>query len=107
MVLATAVLLPLYLYPTSGAWDWVTKGIETYPSLPFTVIVNPESGPGATHSYPESDYISAIASLSKYDNVKLIGYVTTAYMDKTQADVETEIETCKCIELCDMHISTD
>ncbi|RAL58043.1 hypothetical protein DID88_009538 [Monilinia fructigena] len=40
MVLATSILLPLYLYPTQGAWNWVTNAISAYPSLPFTIITS-------------------------------------------------------------------
>ncbi|QSZ32264.1 hypothetical protein DSL72_001838 [Monilinia vaccinii-corymbosi] len=95
MVLAASILLPLYLYPTQGAWNWATDAIATYPSLSFTVIVNPSSGPGAANSYPESDYMQGITNLTKYGNVKLLGYVDTAYMAKTTASVDQEVETYK------------
>ncbi|TGO33413.1 hypothetical protein BHYA_0247g00030 [Botrytis hyacinthi] len=95
MVLATSILLPLYLYPTKGAWTWATNEIAAYPSLAFTVIVNPESGPGVLHDYPEDEYISGLTNLTKYDNVKLLGYVDTQYMAKSTAEVDQEVETYK------------
>ncbi|KAK6603674.1 hypothetical protein H4I96_06442 [Botrytis cinerea] len=66
MVLATSILIPLYLYPTKGAWTWVTNAIATYPSLPFTIIVNPDSGPGVLHEYPEDEYISVDQEVETY-----------------------------------------
>lgn len=95
MVLPTSILLPLYLYPTPGAWNWVTEALKSYPTLPFTIIINPSSGPGALHQYPETDYISGITNLTQYDNVKLLGYVDTKYMAKSTEDVELEVETYK------------
>ncbi|CAD6448900.1 3acf4fc6-76cb-4594-994c-cb4e11c490fa-CDS [Sclerotinia trifoliorum] len=95
MVLTTSILLPLYLYPTPGAWTWVTNAITSYPSLPFTIIINPSSGPGAIHQYPENGYISGIANLTQFDNVKLLGYVDTKYMGKSVEDVDKEVETYK------------
>ncbi|KAM0139142.1 hypothetical protein ACHAO1_003013 [Botrytis cinerea] len=95
MVLATSILIPLYLYPTKGAWTWVTDAIATYPSLPFTIIVNPDSGPGVLHEYPEDEYISGITNLTKHDNVKLLGYVDTRFMDKSTSEVDQEVETYK------------
>lgn len=95
MVLATSILLPLYLYPTKGAWNWVTTAIAAYPSLPFTIIVNPNSGPGVVNAYPESEYIAGMLNLTKYDNVKLLGYVDTQYMSKSASAVEKEVETCE------------
>ncbi|ESZ93214.1 hypothetical protein SBOR_6410 [Sclerotinia borealis F-4128] len=95
MVLATSILLPLYLYPTQGAWTWVTNAIAAYPSLPFTIIVNPNSGPGPSNAYPETEYIAGITTLTKYDNVKLLGYVDTRYMAKSTVAVDQEVETYK------------
>lgn len=95
MVLATSILLPLYLYPTQGAWNWVADAVSSYPQLPFTIIVNPNSGPGSLNSYPESQYIAGITNLTKHDNVKLLGYVDTMYMDKSTAAVDREVEICE------------
>lgn len=95
MVSPAAILLPLYIYPLQGAWDFVTTAVAKYPDVPFNIIVNPNSGPGVTDDYPESDYIDAVASLNVYPNVNLLGYVDTAYMSKSTDKVATEVETCK------------
>lgn len=44
--LSISVMLPLYVYPESGAWDPVYKAISTNSGVKFYVIVNPDSGPG-------------------------------------------------------------
>ncbi|PQE22010.1 cell surface spherulin 4 protein [Rutstroemia sp. NJR-2017a BBW] len=95
MVSAAAILLPLYIYPLQGAWDFVTTAVAKYPDVPFNVIINPNSGPGVTNAYPASDFIDAIASLNVYPNVNLLGYVDTVYMSKTTDKVSTEVETYK------------
>lgn len=43
---ATNILLPLYFYPSPGAWDVVDSAASTYPDVTFYAIVNPNSGPG-------------------------------------------------------------
>ena len=42
---AISVLLPLYVYPESGAWDPVYSAVSSNPSVEFVVVVNPDSGP--------------------------------------------------------------
>jgi hypothetical protein len=44
---ATDVLLPLYVYPSTGAWDAVYNAAAAYPDVTFRLIVDPDSGPGA------------------------------------------------------------
>ena len=98
MVLPTFVLLPLYIYPLANDYNWefVTTALETYPSLQFTIIINPESGSGGNgSSYPVSDYIDGIANLTAYSNANLVGYVDTAFGDRSLTDVETDIRTCE------------
>jgi hypothetical protein len=45
-VCATGVILPLYTWPSDGAWDPVYDALVAYPEVDFNVIVNPNSGPG-------------------------------------------------------------
>ena len=90
---ATSLLLPLYIYPSSGAWTSVFNAIASTSTVHWQVIVNPNSGPGPVNSYPSSDYIAAISKLNSYKNVETIGYVRTNYTnrsyDKVIADVQT------------------
>ncbi|ESZ93198.1 hypothetical protein SBOR_6430 [Sclerotinia borealis F-4128] len=92
MVLFTSILLPLYIYPAPGAWNWVTTAIKAYPSVNFNIIVNPNSGPGLANTFPDTNYIDAIASLDAFENTNLLGYVDTAYMHRTTQEVNTEVD---------------
>ncbi|KAM3080852.1 hypothetical protein ACMFMG_004810 [Clarireedia jacksonii] len=95
MVSPAAILLPLYIYPLQGAWDFVTTAVAKYPDVPFNIIINPNTGPGVTNAYPASDFIDAVASLNIHPNVNLLGYVDTVYMSKSTDKVATEVETYK------------
>ncbi|OAG03299.1 uncharacterized protein CC84DRAFT_1125623 [Paraphaeosphaeria sporulosa] len=83
MVAAAAVLLPLYMWPTGpsgeSTWQPVLDSAAAYPSLQFTVIVNPNSGPG---DWPNPDYAAAIAQLNALSNVQTVGYVDTAQVNQ-------------------------
>ncbi|KAA8564769.1 hypothetical protein EYC84_010541 [Monilinia fructicola] len=93
MVLLTSILLPLYMYPKPGYWNWVTKAITAYPSVNFNIIINPQSGPGPINTFPDSDYITAIAALNAFDNTNLLGYVDTSYMHRETSDVVADVVT--------------
>ncbi|KAF7887921.1 uncharacterized protein EAF01_011075 [Botrytis porri] len=92
-MLPISILLPLYIYPLPFAWNWLLTTIPLYPSITYTLVINPSTGPGAFNSFPDSVYIDAIASLNAFDNVKLLGYVDTAYMHRSVEDVLAEVET--------------
>ncbi|KAH7720219.1 cell surface spherulin 4-like protein [Aphelenchoides avenae] len=87
---ATSVLLPLYVYPSNGGWDPVYAAVSANPSVDFLVVVNPDSGPGAG-TYPNSDYVTGIAKLNSYSNVKTIGYVHTTYGKDPTSVIEKNI----------------
>jgi hypothetical protein len=60
--------------------------------LNYTVIVNPDSGPGST-TIPNSDFIPAIQQLNSYTNVRTIGYIPTNYGARNIDDVLRDVET--------------
>ncbi|KFA60551.1 hypothetical protein S40285_09300 [Stachybotrys chlorohalonatus IBT 40285] len=96
---STGVLLPLYVYPSSvwndGAANWnpVFDAISTYPNVPWLVVVNPDSGPGASPEPANADinYISGVSQLNAFANVETIGYVRTEWstssLDELRANV--------------------
>ncbi|KAK0204020.1 Spherulation-specific family 4 [Desarmillaria ectypa] len=89
---STGVLLPLYIYPDDGcsAWESVFEAIASFPSLLFTVIINPSSGPGTG----DSTYASCISTLkSTGSNVVVVGYVSTSWGNRAQSDVEADVST--------------
>ncbi|RFU27107.1 hypothetical protein B7463_g9239, partial [Scytalidium lignicola] len=70
------VLIPLYVYPSPGAWDPLYKAASTHPKVHFTVVVNPANGPGLGAG-PDGNYTREIPKLNSYANVRTVGYVST------------------------------
>ena len=62
------------------------------PSVPFYVIVNPDSGPGGA-SQPDANYQGCVPQLKSFSNAKLVGYVPTGYGDRSQSDVDSDVST--------------
>jgi hypothetical protein len=64
--------------------------IQTHPSLDFTVVINPASGPGAS-ALPDANYTREITRLNTFSNVRTIGYVAVDYgkraLDAAYADI--------------------
>jgi hypothetical protein len=58
----------------------------------YTIIVNPESGPGNT-SLPNEDYLPAIQRLNAFPNTRTVGYVRTGYGNRSLDDVLQDIAT--------------
>ncbi|PPQ84719.1 hypothetical protein CVT26_014496 [Gymnopilus dilepis] len=84
-------IVPLYIYPTTGAWNTLFTSITANPSLSFHVVVNPNSGPGDTQ-FPNTDYVAAVAQLNSYSNVQTLGYVHTSWAARSIADVEADVD---------------
>ena len=76
-VLATALLVPAYFYPSSDPaqsyWDELTAAAASGASV--TAIMNPANGPGAAFN---SDYATAVNSFRAAGG-KVLGYVYTCY----------------------------
>ncbi|EMD33552.1 hypothetical protein CERSUDRAFT_76298 [Gelatoporia subvermispora B] len=99
-VAASGIFLPLYVFPAiSGdpracpAWTNVFDAISDNPSLPFYIVINPDSGPGAAGSQPSTSYQDCIPLL-KAANVKLLGYVDTAEGGRAPSAIEADVTTC-------------
>lgn len=86
------VLIPFYLYPenihTNAAYNQLIDIKRRYETVPFWVIVNPASGPGAN---VDANYTKAIDRLIGSGCV-VIGYVSTSYGKRPVADVEKDID---------------
>jgi hypothetical protein len=63
-----------------------------HPTLKFTVIVNPNNGPGSAPWWPNADYVREIMKLNAYPNVKTVGYIGTTYGKKPIEAVYADIE---------------
>jgi hypothetical protein len=58
----------------------------------FTVILNPNSGPGAS-PFPDANYSREIPKLTARPNVQTLGYVRTNYCNCDVAEVCEEVAT--------------
>ncbi|KAF2667968.1 hypothetical protein BT63DRAFT_375237 [Microthyrium microscopicum] len=90
--LPSSLLFPLYIYPTAGAWDPLFTAITANKNLNFTVVVNPQSGPGNT-SYPGDAYADGVIKLNSFPNVQTIGYVRTSWAARNITEVLGDIST--------------
>ena len=72
------VLLPLYIYPTPGAWEPLFSNATANPDVTFYAVVNPANGPGAG-ACPDANFVDAMGTLNTIPNIKTLAYVHTAY----------------------------
>ncbi|SPC62252.1 related to Spherulin 4 precursor [Ustilago sp. UG-2017b] len=88
------ILVPLYIYPLPNAWDPLYTALRNNPTVAFTVVVNPNSGPG-TGKAPNSDYAAAIKRLRAIAGanqiLELVGYVRTDYGKRAEAEVKADV----------------
>lgn len=92
----SSIILPLYIYPSgdtpsTGTWGPLFTAISANPSVNFTVIVNPASGPGKT-AYPDSNYIANVAQLNSQPTVTTLGYVHTNYTNRKISYVQSDVK---------------
>lgn len=88
------ILVPLYIYPLHNAWDPLYSAIRTNPTAAFTVIINPNSGPGSGAT-PNTDYADAIKTLrstaATNQILELVGYVPTGYGKTSPTKVKADV----------------
>lgn len=88
----TGVLVPLYLYPAdihkNPAYNRLADLKRRFETVPFWVIVNPNSGPGEK---VDANYTKAIDRLEGAGCVT-IGYVATGYGKRTQGQVQKDVD---------------
>ncbi|CAD6500014.1 BgTH12-04119 [Blumeria graminis f. sp. triticale] len=77
----SSILVPLYVYPSPGAWEPLFKAIKAHPNLYYTVVVNPASGPGH-EVIPDGNYVREISKLNCHNNVWTVGYVSTSWTNR-------------------------
>ncbi len=66
--------------------------ITTHPTLNFTVVINPASGPGGSTG-PDANYTREIPRLNSYTNVRTVGYVSTNWTNRNIASALQDVET--------------
>ncbi|TWU71438.1 hypothetical protein ED733_002676 [Metarhizium rileyi] len=88
---ATNILIPLYIYPLNeSSWSPLYDAVSRRPDLNFTVIVNPNSGPGNGPD-PDPKYTTSIRQLNSYPNIETVGYVRLGYATRNLTDVTREV----------------
>lgn len=87
------ILLPFYVYPNNPYSDAVVAAllalIRTYHTVPVVVVINPSSGPGAG---PADGNYTAFIRVLEAAGAKTVGYVSTAYATRAEADVLADID---------------
>jgi len=74
------------------AFQLTFSSIENHPTLNFTVVINPASGPGSGTG-PDGNYTKEIPRLNSYANVRTVGYVSTDWAKRDVALALQDIST--------------
>ena len=90
----TAIIVPLYNYPTDPEWSTIQASIAANPDTTFELIINPNSGPVPVSSEDYSSFLQGISAIrsaaGSNKNVLILGYVHTSYGARAQADVNAD-----------------
>ncbi|KAF3141794.1 hypothetical protein TWF594_005853 [Orbilia oligospora] len=86
-----SITVPLYSYPSDGAQDWapVFKALNSSASTKFTIIINPDNGPGSGD--PDINFQTGIKKLKSFSNAQVFGYVHQSYSKRPVADVQADL----------------
>ncbi|KAJ4379863.1 hypothetical protein N0V86_005047 [Didymella sp. IMI 355093] len=86
------VLVPSYTFPDAGSWNRLYDAIVQHQDVKFTVIINPDNGPG-NGTRPSVEYIDVLNALEVYPHVQTLGYIRTDRGTRDNATVRAEIAT--------------
>ncbi|KAE8340393.1 Spherulation-specific family 4-domain-containing protein [Aspergillus arachidicola] len=86
------VIIPYYLYPSTGAWTPLEELIVANSDVQFTIIINPDNGPGSNTASDEN-FLTAVPRLASYSNALVLGYVSTQKGTRDISEVEKDIQT--------------
>ncbi|OGM48874.1 spherulin 4-like cell surface protein [Aspergillus bombycis] len=86
------VMIPYYLYPSTGAWTPLEELILANPDVQFTIIINPDNGPGSSTA-SDTNFLTAVPRLASYSNALVLGYVSTQKGTRDISEVEQDIQT--------------
>ncbi|KAK6348720.1 hypothetical protein TWF718_006507 [Orbilia javanica] len=86
-----SITVPLYSYPGDGARDWepVFKALNSSSSTKFTIIINPDNGPGSGD--PDVNFQAGIKKLKSFANAEVFGYVHQSYGNRPITDVKADL----------------
>src|SRR5271167_1560289 len=66
--------------------------IQTYPTVEFIVVINPNSGPDGRPDLPDAQYQRAVPYLQGYQNVAPVRYVKTLYIKQTFQSSKEDVD---------------
>ncbi|KAF3935379.1 Spherulin-4 [Dactylellina cionopaga] len=86
-----SITIPLYSYPGDGAKDWapIFKALNSSSSTSFTIIINPDNGPGV--GYPDVNFQTGIKKLQSFPNAQVFGYVHQSHGERSIDEVEADL----------------
>lgn len=85
---ATGTIVPLYTRPEHPSWSAIIAAKKAHPRVPVVAIINPANGPGTAAPGP---YTAGVARLTAV-GIVVIGYVSTSYGVRPEADVVADID---------------
>ena len=89
------IIFPLYTDPgvNSAQWQAVLNQANLYLSITFTIIINPNNGPGTgkARTKPDPDYAAGLNLLDSASNIQVIGYDHQGYGARAYADVMADV----------------
>ncbi|KAK6502091.1 hypothetical protein TWF481_009900 [Arthrobotrys musiformis] len=90
-VINASITVPLYSYPGKGAQDWAPmfKALNSSSSTKFTIIINPDNGPGSGD--PDANFQIGIKKLKSFANAEVFGYVHQSYGKRNITDVQADL----------------
>jgi hypothetical protein len=80
------IVIPLYAHPGS-TWTSIIQAKQSYPHVPFLVVINPKSGPGSSL---EPSYLTGVQEMQAA-GITVLGYVDTAYATDSIQSVEANV----------------
>jgi hypothetical protein len=83
---SNGLIIPMYGW--GAGHEKVTSAKEDNPGTEMIVVINPSSGAGGN----EESYWSDVVDDLQDEDVKVVGYVSTAYAGRSQSDIEQEID---------------
>ncbi|KAH4035996.1 hypothetical protein HBI56_063440 [Parastagonospora nodorum] len=86
------VLVPFFVDTVNDSWERLEDAIIKYHDIHFSVVVNPNDGPGNA-TWPSATMIESVQRINKFANVQVLGYIDTANGTMLNATVRTQIAT--------------
>ena len=83
--MSRSVLVPMYFWPSAHPESW--NAVITAAAYVGMLVMNPNSGPGDA---PVSEF-SDVVQRCQNANIKVLGYVDSAYADRNISDVADDI----------------